>query len=110
MKQRTPIELNFYDENDQVIKTYSKSRVSWGMFKASLENKVPENGVIDEDNMKMIRQFVCEFFDNQFTEDELIAHTDVEEVLLVATQISYKVITIMREQGIKLPNPWAAAE
>jgi hypothetical protein len=105
-----PIEITLYDDNDEVIKTFSRSRVSWEFFKKSLHARVPEDGNLNEENLQAIREFVCNFYDNQFTVEELIKGSDVREVLAVATAVAYKVIQIMEEQGITLPNAPTAAE
>jgi hypothetical protein len=99
-----PIKLTLYDENDEEIKTYSRSRISWEFFKKSLHAKVPEDGILNDENMHSIQEFVCNFYDNQFTEDDLIKGADVRETLTIATQIGYVMIKMMKEQGISLPN------
>lgn len=105
-----PIKITFYDENDEEIKTYSRSRISWEFFKKSLHARIPEDGNVSDDNMHNIREFVCNFYDNQFTEDELSKGADVGETLTIAAQIGFRVVKMMKEQGIALPNAPAAAE
>lgn len=107
---KTPIEITLYDENDEPIKTYSRSRISWGFYKKSQYARVPEGGNLSDENILSIREFVCNFYDNQFTEEELIKGADVRETLMVAVQIGYKVVQLMKEQGISLPNAWTATE
>lgn len=105
-----PIIVNFYDENDEVIKTFSRSRISWEFFKRAQSTRPPENGDITEDNLRAIRQLVCDFYDNQFTEEELIKFSSVNEILLISTEICYRLIKLLKEQGITLPNAETAAE
>ena len=102
--EREPITLNFYDDNDEIIKTYSKSRVSWGMWKRALKVRPAQDDKLDDSAIENIRRFVVDFFDNQFTEGELIAHTDVEDVLICASQIAVRVLSIMRREGVDLPE------
>lgn len=107
---KAPIELTLYDENDQPIKTYSRSRISWGFFKKSLNARVPDDGIMTEENMNTILQFVCDFYDNQFTAEELSKGADVDDTCMIAIKIASKVVELMEKQGIKLPNAPTAAE
>ena len=103
-----PITLTFYDENSNPIKTYSRSHISWGFFKKALNASVPEDGILRDENINTIAKFICDFYDNQFSEDDVINHTDVREVLGIVSKASCKVAEIMQEQGIKFPNVQAA--
>lgn len=101
---REPITLNFYDENDEVIKTYSKARVSWGMWKRALEVRPAPDKKLTDDKLANIRSFVVDFFDGQFTEQELIEHADVEDILICTYQIAARVLSIMKREGVDLPE------
>ncbi len=98
----TPIELHFYNKNNEVIKTYSQDRITWAFFKKAA--KIADLTNIDTSHMDMICKFVCDFYGNRFTVKKLKKHTDVEQILAVATHIVNRTITIMKEQGVDLPN------
>ena len=107
---REPIVLNFYDNNDEVAKVFSKSRVDWEFLKKAMECGITENQSFNPESGEELLQFVCDFYDNSFTKQELIQHTDIEDILYVGTQIARRVYKILSEQGVKLPKAMAAAE
>jgi hypothetical protein len=107
---KTPIQLTLYDENGEEIKTYSRTHVSWEFFKRATNNRIPEDGILSDDDMSLIYKFVCDFYDNQFTVKELENGADVRETLSVVAQASRLVAEIMQEQGIKFPNVQTAAK
>lgn len=82
--QLTPIEITLYGENDEPIKTYSKSVIRWGVLKKAtkLANQIRESGdnAFNED-YDAISAFVCMLFDNAFTAAELEAGADVSEIM-----------------------------
>ena len=41
-----PIIVNFYDENDEVIKTFSRSRISWEFFKRAQSTRPPKMEIL----------------------------------------------------------------
>ena len=69
----SPIELSLYDENDEVIRTYSKSIVRWGILKQAIKlaKILDESGGFGDSDMDAISAFVCRLFDDQFTVEEL---------------------------------------
>jgi hypothetical protein len=75
------VSLTLYDNNDEVIKTYQKSVIKWGLMKKAIRLG---KGMSDEDfgeaDFDKISEFVCELFDNQFTLQELENGADVAEV------------------------------
>jgi len=105
-----PIKITLYGENGEEIKTYSRSHISWEFFKRSREAGIPKDGSLSAENIKIIQEFVCDFYDNQFTIEDLIKGSDVGEVLRVATKVAFRVLQIMKEQGIALPNVQTAAK
>ncbi len=99
---RSPIELHFYNKNNEVVKTYSQDRVTWEFFKKAVE--IGDASKLGEDGLDVICRFVCDFFGNKFSVKKLKKHTDVEQVTAVAGQVVVRVLTIMQEQGIEPPK------
>jgi len=98
----TPIELHFYNKNNEVIKTYTQDRVTWDFLKQAV--KIKDVNTLDESNIDIISEFVCRFYGNRFSKKKLLKHTDVEQLLAVAGQIIQRVLKMMRDNGVTLPN------
>lgn len=79
----SPIELTLYDENDEVIRTYSKSIVRWGILKQAIKlaKTLDESGGFGDSDMDAISAFVCRLFDDQFTVEELENGAEVSEIM-----------------------------
>lgn len=78
------ISLNLYDENDEIIKTFEKSVIKWGVMKKAI--KLGKNMNIDnfaEEDFDKISGFVCEVFDNKVTTKELEDGADMQDVFAV---------------------------
>ena len=99
---RTPIDLHFYNKQNEVIKTYSQSRVTWKFLRKAVEFK--DANILDDSSVDIIAQFVCEFYGNRFSKRKLLRHTDVDQLVAVAGAIINRVICIMSENGVNLPN------
>ncbi|MBR3591596.1 MAG: hypothetical protein IKK65_03890 [Clostridia bacterium] len=111
----TPIELHFYNKNNELIKTYKQDRISWDFLKRAV--KIRDVNTLDESNIDIITEFVCEFYGNCFSKfgkkankRTLLKHTDVEQLLAVAGQIITRVMNMMKENGVSLPNVPAATK
>ena len=98
----TPIELHFYNKNNEVIKTYSQSVIKWGFFKDAV--KIVDNNSLDANNLDTIYEFVRSFYGNRFSVRKLKKYTDVEQLLAVAGQIVMRVLDMMKREGVSLPN------
>ena len=107
---RTPIELTFYDDNGEVIKTYRKSKIGWGFWKKANSLKEIISDDMSEDNLKIIREFVVDYFEGAFTLEDLEKYGDVADTILVCIQIANRVLMIKTEQGVDdIENPPTAA-
>ena len=107
---RTPIELTFYDDDGEVIKTYKKSKIGWGFWKKANSLKEIISDDMSEDNLKIIREFVVDYFEGAFTLDDLEKYGDVADTILVCIQIANRVLMIKTEQGVDdIENPPTAA-
>lgn len=105
----TPIEIHFYNKNNEVIKTYKQHRITWKFLKQAAEFR--NANILDDSNVDIIAEFVCDFFGNKFSlfgkaanKRRLLKYTDVDQLIAVAGAIVNRVITIMHENGVSLPN------
>lgn len=105
---RTPIELHFYNKDNEVIKTYSQGRISWDFLKRAV--KIKDISVLDESNIDIICDFVREFYGRKFSKKKLLKCVDVDQLLAVAGSIIMRVMEMMRENGVTLPNVPTATE
>lgn len=98
----TPIELYFYNKNNEIIKTYSQSIIRWEFFKKAV--RIVDNKNLDANNLDIIYEFVCSFYGNKFSVRKLKKYTDVEQLLAVAGQIVMRILDMMKREGVSLPN------
>lgn len=99
---KTPIELHFYNKENEVIKTYRQGRITWDFLKKAV--KISDVKVLDESNIDIIAEFVREFFGRRFSKRALLKHTDVDQLMAVAGNIVMRVLAMMKENGVTLPN------
>ena len=104
----TPIELYFYNKQNEVVKTYSQSVIKWDFFKKAV--KIVDKSEDDINNLDVIYQFVCDFYGNRFSVRKLKKYTDLEQLLAVAGQIVMRVLGMMEREGINLPNAQTAGK
>lgn len=104
----TPVELHFYNKQNEVVKTYSQSVIKWDFFKKAV--KIVDKTDNDINNLDIIYQFVCDFYGNRFSVRKLKKYTDLEQLLAVAGQIVMRVLGMMEREGINLPNVKAAVK
>ena len=79
-----PVELTLYNENDEPIKTYTKSVIRWGMLKQAIKlakQLGTDERELSEDNLDALSAFACRLFDDQFTQGQLEAGADIAEVM-----------------------------
>lgn len=105
---KTPIELHFYNKQNEIIKTYKQDRVTWDFLKKAV--KIGDVKVLDENNIDIIADFVRDFFGRRFSRRALLKHTDVDQLMAVAGHIVMRVLSMMEENGVTLPNVETATE
>lgn len=105
---KTPIELHFYNKNNEVIKTYKQDRITWDFFKKAV--RIDDVKVLDESNIDIIAEFVREFFGRRFSKRALLKHTDVDQLLAVSGHIVMRVLNMMEENSVSFPNAETATE
>lgn len=99
---KTPIELHFYNRNNEIIKTWSQDRITWEFFKKA--TKFENINIADTAGVDILATFVCDFYGNRFSKRKLLKHTDVEQLIAVAGAIVMRTIGIMKDNGVELPN------
>lgn len=83
-----PIKLNFYNDQDEVIKEYSRSRIPTYMLDMAIGvQKAIENDKTDESAINALLDFIVEFYGKQFTIDDLKKSTDLVECMSIIGQV-----------------------
>jgi hypothetical protein len=93
-----PIELHFYDEEDQVIKTYSRNRIPSYLLDMAIN--LQEALTADEDgkqNSDALFDFIVEFYGSKFTRDEVKQKTDLMECISVLRSIITRATSLTLE-------------
>ena len=98
----TPIVLHLYDENDEVIKSYSRSFIPWKMLKKAIAlyrqigTKNPDQ--YDESDVDALTSYVVALFGQDMTIEMLDEHSDITEMLSVIQNV------VSRANGIMDPT------
>jgi len=83
------ITLTFYDDNNEPIKEYKSAIVPWRLLKKAVDigNKLKDDKSISE-AIDALTSFVCEFYNNQFTVDDLNSgNVDVDDMKTVLAAV-----------------------
>lgn len=105
---KTPIELHFYNKKNEIIKTYKQDRITWDFLKKAV--RISDVKVMNENNIDIIADFVREFYGRRFSKRALLKYTDVDQLMAVAGSIVLRVLKMMKENGVTLPNSETATE
>lgn len=105
-----PIELNFYNEQDEVIETHRRSRIPSYLLDMAinLQHQIKANGQesSDEDAQKQEQKisdadalfdFVVEFYGNKFTREDVKKKTDLIECMAVLRSILARTNQLTRD-------------
>lgn len=84
-----PINLTFYDpETNEVIETYSKTFVPWGILKTAIRLQgIMAQEQMSESDIDAINGLIVEFYGGRFTADQLEKCTSLDESMAVITAI-----------------------
>jgi len=103
MPTPAPLVLNLYDENNEILKTCTRTFVPWKMLKKGvrlhkqLGSKPPEE--YEESDIDELTAYVMAVFDGQeLTIEMLDEHADVTEMMIVIKSI------VNRARGIMDPT------
>ena len=72
-------ELNIYGENDEIIKTFSTSKVRWGVFLQAFEIRENFERMSAKDKVNVVAEFMMKLFPNITKAD--IALADVGDIM-----------------------------
>lgn len=95
----SPVEITFYDENDEEKETYKRMIIPWGMLKRALKFKDLDESNMNEKSFDELANFVCELFCNKFTTKDIDKYADVTQVFAVFRAV------VARAQGYFPQNP-----
>ena len=93
-----PIELNFYDEDDQVVATHKRSRIPSYLLDMAINLQAAL--VVDEtgkQNADALFDFIVEFYGSKFTREEVKQKTDLIECMSVLRSIITRASALTRE-------------
>ncbi len=79
-----PVELTLYDENDEEVKTLSKSVIRWGNMKKAMKLAAQldkDKKDLSEESIDALSAFVCQLFDDKVTPQELEDGADIGDVM-----------------------------
>jgi len=106
-----PIELTLYDpETNEVIKTYTRSFVPWGILKRAIrmKNSITTADVKEED-LDEIASLVVAIFGDQFSLEQLNAGADIGEMASVVRAVISRASQFVEGRPPTSGNPTPAA-
>lgn len=99
-----PIELNFYNEQDEIEKTYRRSRIPSYLLDMAIGLQEGLSGdSVDQSNVDALFNFIVEFYGGQFSIEDLKRKTDLLECMTVLRNILARANNLMR--GFTEANP-----
>lgn len=102
-----PIELKFYGEDDEVVKTEVLHRVKTKFLKMAirLKKEIDDPNNMDEKQINALLDFIVGLFGNKFSRDELEDGTDLFECYAVLGQIFGRANALVRQFTGSNPTP-----
>lgn len=82
-----PIELNFYDENDEVTDTHRRSRIPSYLLDMAINLQQQLSAEDGNQSGDLLFDFIVEFYGKKFTREELKQKTDLIECIAVVRSI-----------------------
>lgn len=84
----TPITLTLYNpETNEVLETYARGFVPWGILKAALKLQGLDQGSLTDEDIDAINALIVDFYGNQFTPQDLANRATLGETFAVLTAI-----------------------
>ncbi len=101
MPKSTPMQITLYNEDNEVVGTFTRLFVPWKLLKAAvrLAKKLDLSNMSEED-VDDLAGLVVEVFGNKFSIEDLSNGADISEMVAVLNTI------IAKAQG-GMPNPTA---
>lgn len=102
-----PIELKFYDDNDEVTATHVVHRVKTKFLKIAirLKKELGDPESMGEEQIDILNNFIVEIFGNKFTAEELEENTDLIECYSVLGSIFGRANGLAKQFASTNPTP-----
>ena len=100
-----PIELKFYDEEDQVTETHRRARIPSYLLDMAINLQAElskEDG--EKPNTDALFDFIVEFFGKKFSREDVKQKTDLVECMSVLRSIIARASSLTQEFAKE--NPW----
>lgn len=86
------ITLNFYTNDDEIEITHSRSRIPTYLLDSCIEvqaalSKMKEKNDANPEHLKLLYQFIVDFYGNKFSVDDLKKKTDLVECMSIVGQV-----------------------
>jgi hypothetical protein len=91
----TPIQLDLYDENDEVKGTFSRARVPVTFAERAIEMSGSLKDGMGIEQLQSLYVLVVDFFGNQFTVEDLRNGADLGELVTVIKAIATRAVELM---------------
>lgn len=99
----TPVTITLYDANDEVIATYSRTMIPWGILKKAIAlTKSLDAEKVSSEEIDAIAGLIVETFGSQFSIQDLDKGADVMEMVSVLQNI------VTRASALVQANPTMA--
>lgn len=88
------VEMNIYDENDAIVKTFTANRVRWGLIvkAVDLQDAIDAGNVTGAEQIKLLNEFVLSLFPSMTQSDlELADVNDIKNVFKIVGNMSGKI-------------------
>ncbi len=96
MIDAAPIELNFYNDEDEVIQTHRRTRIPSYLLDMAINLQQQMNGD-GQDNVDALFDFIVEFYGKKFTREEVKQKTDLIECMTVLQSILARATSLTLE-------------
>lgn len=104
---QAPIELKFYNEEDEVEKTFSRNRVPTYLLDTAiaLQKEIGKGEETTQEQVDLLFDFIVEFYGNKFTRDELKRKTDLVECMSIVGQVLGRAGALAKQFAVGNPTP-----
>ena len=88
------VELNIYDDNDAIIKTFSTNRVRWGLIvkAVELQDMIDAGSMTGTEQIKALNEFIMSVFPSMTQKElELADISDIKNIFKMVGNMSGKI-------------------
>ena len=90
------VELNIYGDENEILKTFSTSRIRWGLIvkAVELEEKMNDPNVTNKDQIQLLNDFIIAVFPTMTqSEVEMADIKDIKNVFKIVSNMSGEIDT-----------------